>query len=75
MVGDFVPKDNMYWENYLTMLKITAYIFAPEITEDEVCYVKLLIEEHHSNFSTLYPTASIIPKMHYLIHMPRLILR
>uniref|UniRef100_A0A1X7TV16 Uncharacterized protein n=1 Tax=Amphimedon queenslandica TaxID=400682 RepID=A0A1X7TV16_AMPQE len=32
-----------------------------------------LISEHHSNFMTLYPQQSVTPKMHYMVHMPRLI--
>lgn len=47
---------------------------APEITEKEVAYVKVRIQEHHKTFRELYPEASVIPKMHYIVHMPRLIL-
>lgn len=48
-------------------------LLSPEITLDEVGYLKVLIKEHHSCFCQLYPSASVIPKMHYLVHTPRLI--
>ena len=73
MIGKYIHKEDLYWENYLIMLRITNYLMAPEVTSDEISYITILIEEHHSNFCTLYPNASIIPKMHYLVHMPRLV--
>ena len=73
MVGAYVPVDDLHWCNYLLMLEITDVLFAPEISLDEIGHLKLLIEDHHSTFGTLYPSASVIPKMHYLVHAPRLI--
>ena len=75
MIAVDVPEDDPFWQNYLMMLEITDYLFAPEITSDEVAYLEVLIEEHHTTFTELYPTTSVIPKMHYLIHAPRLILK
>ena len=49
------------------------YLVAPCISNDETAYLKILIEEHHIQFVQLYPDASIIPKLHYLIHASRLI--
>ena len=73
MVGEHVPEDDLHWLNYLLMLEITDILFAPEISLDEVGYLKILIEDHHSSFCSLYPHASVIPKMHYIIHTPQLI--
>ena len=70
-----VPDHDIRWINYLLMLEIWDYLFAPEISVDEVGYLKMMIEEHHSSFRDLYPTASVIPKMHYLVHAPRLIMK
>ena len=75
MVGRFIPQEDEYWENYLLMLQITDYLLAPEITADEVAHLKILIEMHHTSFVSLYPDCSVLPKMHYLVHMPRLILK
>ena len=73
MVAGCIPDDDDHWSNYLLMLQISDYLLAPEISEEEVAYVKVLIKDHHVAFRELYPEASIIPKMHYIIHMPRLI--
>ena len=74
MVGDKIPEDDEYWQQYLTTLQITDYILAPEVLP-EVAYLKVLLTEHHATFVRLYPEASLIPKMHYLIHVPRLMLK
>jgi len=70
-MGRFFPVGDAKYNNYLLMLEITAYLLAPEISLDEV--VKTAIEDHHRAFITLYPTATVIPKFHYIIHMSRLI--
>jgi len=74
-MGRFVPTGDTQWESYLLLLLIADYLLAAEIHPDEVAHVKVLIEDHHSAFTNIYPDASIIPKMHYMVHMPRLILQ
>ena len=73
MVGEHIRESDRHWENFLTLLHIMDYLLAPKITH-EVSHLKFLIEEHHSMFK-LYTDASVIPKMHYLIHTPRLIIK
>ena len=73
MIWKFIPEDDSHWSNYLLMIEIADFLFAPEISTEEVGYLKVQIEEHYSAFCLLYPSASLIPKMHYLIHTPRLI--
>ena len=68
MIGRFIPESDDHYKNYLLMLQITDYLLAPEISEDDVSYLKLLIEDHHTAFRGLYPQLSIIPKMHYILH-------
>ena len=53
------------------MLDIADISLSPEISMDEVGYLKVLIEEHHTTFCLLYPSAFVIPKMNYLVHTPR----
>ena len=50
-------------------------LFAPEISDDEIGYLQMLIVDHHTDFVQLYPECSVTPKMHYMVHMPRLILK
>jgi len=70
LLGEY---EDGHWQNYLLMLTIAELLLAPEITMDEVDYLGVLISEHHRNFVQLYPEESVLPKMHYLIHTPRLI--
>ena len=75
MVGDKVPEDDEHWQHYLSTLEIAHLILAPEILPEEIAHLKVLITEHHTTFVQLYPDASFIPKMLYLIHVPRLMLK
>lgn len=74
MVGKFVPMSDQKWNNYLLLLDIVDLLFARRITEDTPGVLHEYIKEHHTNFAQLYPTESIIPKMHYIIHAPRLMM-
>lgn len=75
MIGDVVPEHNSHWENFNLMLNVTDYALAPVTSEEIVLYLKTLIDEHHKAFRCLYPSCRIIPKMHYIIHLPGWLLR
>ena len=75
MIGAHVPEDDPNWLNYCLMLSIVDLLMAPVITEDEVGELTVLIQEHHTEFVQLYSADSVIPKHHFMIHMPRLILK
>ena len=71
MLGSNIPTGDEYWENFLLLLEIADLLLAPQITEDEVAYLKILI---HSKFVQLYPSSSVTPNIHFLVHAPCLIL-
>ena len=73
IVGRFVGKDDEKWSNLILLLHITGYLFAPRLTSDEADYLAFLIEQHYQTFCDLYPDESVVPKFHYMVHMPRLI--
>ena len=73
-IGDLVPEDER-WSNFLRMLDIIDILFCPWITEDDAAYLAFLISDHHEEFCHLYPSWSIIPKMHFMVHMPRLMIQ
>ena len=75
MIGHRVAEDNEHWKNFLLLLSILDIVFAPVVSTDCVAYLKVLINEHHEHFRVLYPTCSIIPKMHYMVHNPECIER
>lgn len=74
IIGDFVPDDDEKWLNYLQIMEIVDRLFSPQISQDSASYLAILISDHHNEFVRLYPNESVIPKMHSMIHMPRLIL-
>lgn len=59
-----------YWDNYLELLRIMEFLFVPVITYSQLEYLQALIEDYLTNFRSLYPDRPLVPKMHYLIHMP-----
>ena len=75
MIGDKVPESDLRWKNFLRLLEIIDILFAPVLSEDNVAYLHFLIEAHHKAFVDLYPSCSIIPKMHYMVHYPSWISR
>ena len=70
MIGELVPQNDPYWQNFVLLLTITDYIFAPVTSDDIASYVKVLLKEHHKCFCEFYPSAPVIPKMHYMLHLP-----
>ena len=70
MIGNVVPEDDPHWHNFLLLLTIIDYTFAPVVSPDEVAYLHSIIEEHNSSFKALYRDSSMISKLHYIIHFP-----
>lgn len=70
LIGDKVDVEKEEWRWLWTLWNIVQLCTAPAIKKDDVPYLRVLIEEHHTLFKGLYPAASIIPKMHYVIHIP-----
>lgn len=75
VVGDMIPDDDEKWINFLRMMEIVDYLFCPTISEEDCAYLAALISDHHQEFTQLYPNESVIPKLHFMIHMARLILK
>lgn len=70
MIGHWVPADDEHWMSFLLLLDIVDILFAPEVSEKDVSLLAVLIHDHHKDFVTLYPNNAILPKMHYMVHMP-----
>jgi len=67
-----VPEDDEYWMLFLQLMDIVDLLFAPRVSADYAIFLSTLISDHHVEFQTLYPDASVLPKFHFMIHMPRL---
>ena len=75
LIGDLIPDDDQYWELSLKLMDIVDILFSPKTSDDYAAYLSTLIYEHHHDFRRLYPDCTIIPKMHFMIHMPRLMIQ
>ena len=75
LVGDYIPDDSQHWANFLLIMEIVDHLFSPQTTEDQASYVARLITEHHREFDRLYQEHTILPKMHFMVHMPRLMIK
>ena len=70
MIGDLVDSQDNHWECFCLMLTLTSYVFAPEMTDGAVMFLKELINDRHQLFILIYPDSRIIPKQHYVLHLP-----
>ena len=68
-------EDDKHWHLYLQLMEIVDLLFCPKTSHDHAAYLTALISDHHSEFCQLYPGKSIIPKMHFMVHMPKLMIR
>lgn len=73
MIGDTIPEDDPKWECYLLLLEITKICTARITSSEAADYLTVLIEEHHQLFKTCYPSTSLTPKLHYMVHFPKLL--
>ena len=51
LIGDIIPDQNPYWENYLTHLDIMDEIFAPVTSRDRVDYVAMQLKSSSRTLS------------------------
>ena len=73
MIGDKVESEDPYWECYLQLLEITKHCTAYVTSPGSADYVAVLIEQHHRGFRTCYPHVNMTPKLHYMVHLPKLL--
>jgi len=74
-VGSHVPCDDERWLNFLRILHIQMLCTSPVATQCTVRSLEIVIAKHNSMFQVLYPDASYIPKLHYLVHLPNQIIQ
>ena len=73
LIGDKILEDER-WNNFLLLLNIMDYTFAPRIMPSKCSYLGMLIEDYLTDFKELYERR-LIPKMHYMVHTPMWIKR
>jgi hypothetical protein len=74
IIGSDVSLNCPYWDNFTVLLEACSIIFSPCITMNMIEFLRLCIEEYLHSFQILY-NKTLIPKQHFLIHYPQLILK
>lgn len=75
LIGDYIDVDDEYWLSFIKLMEIVDILFAPSTSQDHAAYIAALIDDHHHEFCRLYPTKSVIPKMHFMVHMPQFMIQ
>lgn len=73
IVGELVPKNNLIWKFYLSLLEITEVVTAAEITSSKIMYLEQLVTDHLEMYLALFPGRTLKPKHHLLLHYPNTI--
>ncbi|XP_043467384.1 uncharacterized protein LOC122501736 [Leptopilina heterotoma] len=74
VIQDLVEINCSYFENYLTLLQISCIVFGFEIGRGMIDTLGDLITEYLQGFTDLYGADTLIPKQHFMIHYPKIIL-
>lgn len=75
IIGHLIPEEDIHWKHYLQLLDIMDIVFSEKIYSEVPGFLEVQIEENLSHFVDLYKDESVIPKMHFLIHVPRFLAR
>jgi len=74
ILAKYVDKNSTPWQCLSSLLEIMGIAFSEKISTESVMYLKTAIKEHLSLFKNEYG-ARLIPKQHYLVHLPSQVLK
>ena len=63
-----------HWECFLQLWDICSMVWAFEVTTGDAAHLAWLVEAYLEEFFTLYDVP-MIPRLHYLVHLPQQILQ
>ncbi|XP_064469693.1 uncharacterized protein LOC135384421 [Ornithodoros turicata] len=69
--GPIVPDVNHKWELFLIFRELADIILAEKMTSECPQYLEDKIEDCFMTFLAKYPNARVPPKLHYMVHYPR----
>ena len=55
LVGALIPDDDELWGLFCDFLEIMRIIFSPILSQNQVTYLQVLIQNHHEKFKELEP--------------------
>ena len=73
-IASTVPIGDQNWVCFSILLKVLAISMCRRIQTRMITILKRLIKDHHELFLVLYP-GRIVPKFHFLVHLPDIICR
>jgi hypothetical protein len=73
MIGDLIPVADEHWALYLHLRTILSLVTAKHIPLSWCDLLQYHIKEHHALFIKLFPTVTLKPKFHILLHYPEII--
>lgn len=68
-----MDRESIHYKCFLSLLEIMGLCFSRKICTSSIIYLKGLIKDHLKLFKEIYG-GNIIPKQHYLVHIPSQIL-
>ena len=60
------------WECFALLVEIVKYCTARITSTSSADYVAALVDQHHHDFRKCYPGTNFTPKLHYMVHLLRL---
>ena len=73
IMSSLVDDGDTHYVLLTQLIAIVQIVFSPVISIQTANLLKLLIAEHLSAFKQMFSDINIIPKQHYLIHIPKMI--
>lgn len=70
MLFHYCDTSDPVWECLLLLLEITSIILSYEVNCSKLNVLKILIKKYLLSFKQCFPHKNIIPKQHFLVHIP-----
>lgn len=70
ILSSLVDTDTEHWVCFASLLELMAISFSDTICQETILYLKTAVKEHLALFKRVFPDAPIIPKQHFLVHLP-----
>ena len=73
IVGPMIPEQHdilPFWRNWLRLLCVVLLSTSTYCKPQTAALMCIIIADYLQNFELLYPRASFLPKMHFMIHLP-----
>ena len=69
ILGGITDSESPQWKCFTSLLEIMGICFAQKITSSSILNLKRIVKEHLILFKEIYG-ARILPKQHFLVHLP-----